>query len=59
MLKNDKLKMEEVQKRAANMITEMENLSHKKRLKVLELFQSTEIETMRKYDREPNNEGEK
>lgn len=59
MLKNDKLKMEEVQKRAANMIREMENLSHKKRLKVLELFQSTEIETMRKYDREPNNEGEK
>lgn len=59
MLKNDKLKMEEVQKRAANMIREMENLSDKKRLKVLELFQSTEIETMRKYDREPNNEGEK
>lgn len=38
MLKNDKLKMEEVQKRAANMITEMENLSDKKRLKVLKLF---------------------
>lgn len=30
MLKNDKLKLEEVQRRGANMIREMENLSDKK-----------------------------
>lgn len=59
MLKNDKLKLEEVQKRAANMIREMENLSDKKRLKVLKHIWYSEMESMIKYARELNSDGEK
>lgn len=59
MLKNDKLKLEEVQKRGANMIREMENLSDKKRLKVLKHIWSGEMEAERKYAKELNSEGGK
>lgn len=48
MLKHDKLKLKEVQKRAANMIREMENLSDKKRLKVLKHIWYSEME---KYEK--------
>lgn len=56
MLKNDKLKLEEVQKRGANMIREMENLSDKKRLKMLKHIWSGEMKVKRKYARELNSE---
>lgn len=59
MLKNDKLKLEEVQKRGANMIREMENLSDKKRLKVLKHIWFGEVEVEAKYARELNSEEEK
>lgn len=59
MLKNDKLKLEEVQKRGANMIREMEKLSDKKRQKVLKYIWSGEMQAERKYARELNSEGEK
>lgn len=57
MLKNDKLKLEEVQKRGANMIRQMENLSDKKRLKVLKHIWFGEVEVETKYARELNSEG--
>lgn len=56
MLKNDKLKLEEVQKRGANMIRETENLSDKKTLKMLKHIWSGEMKVKRKYARELNNE---
>lgn len=59
MLKNDKLKLEEVQKRGANMIREMEKLSDKKRQKVLKYIWSGEMQAARKYARELNSEGGK
>lgn len=59
MLKNDKLKLEEVQKRGANMIREMEKLSDKKRQKVLTYIWSGEMQATRKYARELNSEGGK
>lgn len=56
MLKNDKLKLEDVQKRGANMIREMENLADKKRLKMLKHIWSGEMKVKRKYARDLNSE---
>lgn len=59
MLKNDKFKLEEVQKRGANTIREMENLSDKKRLKELKHIWSGEMKAERKHAREEGKEEEK